>query len=80
MEGQRTGVKTRYVNFGIGWQHWFSPQIEVRPEVVYYHSLDANAFNGNPDACPASANCKVSAIAPDKNFAWIASMDLILHF
>ena len=80
MEGQRTGVKTRYANFGIGWQHWFSPQVEVRPEVVYYHSLDANAFNGNPDACPASANCKVSAIAPDKNFAWIVSMDLILHF
>src|ERR1700683_5335504 len=32
MEGQRTGVKTRYVDFGIGWQHWFSPQIEIRPE------------------------------------------------
>jgi len=80
MQGQRTGVKTRYANFGIGWQHWFSPQVEIRPEVVYYHSLDANAFNGNPDACPASASCKVSAIAPDKNFAWIASMDLIMHF
>jgi hypothetical protein len=78
MEGQRTGVKTRYANFGIGWQHWFSPQVELRPEVVYYHSLDANAFNGNTDACPASANCK--AIAPDKNFAWVASMDLIIHF
>jgi hypothetical protein len=80
MQGQRTGVKTRYANFGIGWQHWFSPQIEIRPEVVYYHSLDANAFNGNSNACPASANCKVSAIAPDRNFAWIASMDLIWHF
>ena len=80
MEGQRTGVKTRYANFGVGWQHWFSPQVEIRPEVAYYHSLDANAFNGNVDACPASANCKVSAIAPDKNFAWIASMDLTWHF
>ncbi len=78
MAGQRTGVKTRYANFGVGWQHWFSPQLELRPEVVYYHSLDANAFNGNTDACPASANCK--AIAPYRNFAWIASMDLILHF
>jgi len=72
-------VKTRYANFGVGWQHWFSPQLELRPEVVYYHSLDANAFNGNVDACSAAAvNCK--AIAPDRNFAWVASMDLILHF
>jgi hypothetical protein len=31
-EGQRTGVKTAYVETGIGWQHWFSPQIEIRPE------------------------------------------------
>jgi hypothetical protein len=80
MAGQRTGVKTRYANFGIGWQHWFSPQLELRPEVVYYHSLDANAFNGNPDACPAFASGTCKAIAPDRNFAWIASMDLILHF
>jgi hypothetical protein len=47
LQGQRTGVKTRYANFGTGWQHWFSPHTEIRPEVVYYHSLDANAFNGN---------------------------------
>ena len=80
MQGQRTGVKTRYADIGIGWPHWFSSQIEVRPEVVYDRSLDAGAFNGNPDVCPASANCRVSAIAPDKIFAWIASMDLTLHF
>jgi hypothetical protein len=80
MEGQRTGTKTRYANFGIGWQHWFSPQIEIRPEVVYYHSIDANAFNGNANACPASAGCVSSVLAPTKNFAWIGSMDLIWHF
>ena len=40
-QGQRTGTKTRYVETGIGWQHWFSPQIEIRPEVTYYKSLDA---------------------------------------
>jgi hypothetical protein len=76
--GQRTGVKTRYVDFGIGWQHWFSPQIEIRPEVVYYHSLDANAFNGNSNAIPASAGG--GAIAPNRNSAWLSSMDLIWHF
>ncbi|HEX8031380.1 MAG TPA: outer membrane beta-barrel protein, partial [Vicinamibacterales bacterium] len=69
-QGQRTGVKTRYVETGIGWQHWFSPQIEIRPEVSYYRSLDANAFNGNSNL----------GIAPTKNFALIGSADIIIHF
>jgi hypothetical protein len=69
-EGQRTGIKTRYVETGIGWQHWFSPQIEIRPEVSYYRSLDANAFNGNSNL----------GIPPNKNFALIGSADIIIHF
>ena len=69
-QGQRTGVKTRYFETGIGWQHWFSPQIEIRPEVSYYRSLDANAFNGN-------ANLGIPA---NKNFALIGSADIIIHF
>jgi hypothetical protein len=69
-QGQRTGVKTRYVETGIGWQHWFSPQIEIRPEVSYYRSLDANAFNGNSNL----------GIAPNKNYAIIGSADIIIHF
>ncbi|MEW6639460.1 MAG: outer membrane beta-barrel protein [Pseudomonadota bacterium] len=69
-EGQRTGVKTRYLEFGVGLQHWFSPQIELRPEVSYYRSLDAPAFNGNSNA----------GIAPTKSFAVIGSMDAIIHF
>ena len=72
MEGQRTGVKTRYVDFGIGWQHWLSPQIELRPEVTYYRSLDAPAFNGNANAVPV--------IAPTKNYALIGAADIIVHF
>jgi hypothetical protein len=70
MQGQRTGTKTRYVETGIGWQHWFSPQIEMRPEVSYYRSLDANAFNGN-------ANLGIPA---SKNFAIIGAADIIIHF
>src|SRR6478735_7417473 len=62
-QGQRTGVKTRYVETGIGWQHWFSPQIEIRPEVSYYRSLDAPAFNGNSNL----------GIAPNKKTAVIGS-------
>jgi Putative beta-barrel porin-2, OmpL-like. bbp2 len=70
MQGQRTGAKTRYVETGIGWQHWFSPQIEIRPEVSYYHAMDAFAFNGNPNL----------GIAPNKKDALIGSADIIIHF
>jgi len=73
MEGQRTGVKTRYVDVAWGLQHWLSPQVELRPEICYYASLDAAAFNGNSDALPV-------AIPPSKNYAWIASADIIWHF
>jgi hypothetical protein len=76
MQGQRTGTKTRYYEFGIGVQHWLSPQVEFRPEVTYYHSMDANAFNGNVNA----ANASGGPIAPDRNYALVAAMDLIWHF
>jgi hypothetical protein len=69
-EGQRTGVKTRYLETGIGWQHWFSPQIEIRPEVSYYKALDNFAFNGNPNLL----------IAPTKKYAIIGAADIIIHF
>jgi hypothetical protein len=69
-EGQRTGVVTNYVDAALGWQHWFSPQIEVRPEIAYYRSLNANAFNGNANA----------GIPPSRNWAVIAASDLIIHF
>jgi hypothetical protein len=70
MQGQRTGVKTRYAEVGLGWQHWLSPQIELRPEVTYYSSLDAPAFNGNAQR----------GIAPDKTYELVAAGDIIAHF
>ena len=70
-EGQRTGVKTRYYEVGIGWQHWFSPQIEIRPEVTYYKSIDAPAFNIDiPNADYSQA----------KNHELLAAGDIIVHF
>jgi hypothetical protein len=69
-QGQRTGVKTQYVEFTFGWQHWLSPQIEFRPEIGYYRSLDRAAFNGNFNA----------GIAPTKNYTVLGAMDVILHF
>jgi len=70
MQGQRTGTKTRYVNTGLGWQHWFSPQVEIRPELAVYWSLDGRAFNGNSNA----------GIAPTRSRAIVGSMDVIVHF
>jgi hypothetical protein len=70
MQGQRTGTKTRYVDFGIGWQHWFSPQVYIRPEFSYYRSLDAPAFNGDANA----------GIAPTSSNAFIAAVDIIWKF
>jgi hypothetical protein len=69
-EGQRTGTKTAYLETGLGWQHWFSPQIEIRPEFTFYRSLNAPAFNGNSNL----------GIAPNKNTALIGSADIIIHF
>jgi hypothetical protein len=41
-EGQRTGYAAVYYDVGIGWQHFISPQIELRPEFTYYtSSVDA---------------------------------------
>jgi hypothetical protein len=69
-EGQRTGVRTKYANFGIGWQHWLSPQIEFRPEADYDYALDRNAFNGNATL----------GIAPNRRYSALGAMDVILHF
>jgi len=68
--GQRTGVPTRYVDVAASWQHWLSPQIEMRPEIAYYKSLDAPAFNGDVNA----------GIAPTRDYAIIGAADIIVHF
>jgi len=68
-QGQRTGTAAHYKNLAFGWQHWFSPQIEVRPEVAFYHS-SADSFNGNSNA----------GIAPNKRNEAILSGDVIWHF
>jgi len=68
-QGQRTGTATTYHNFALGWQHFFSPQIEIRPEIAYYHSGIA-AFNGNSNY----------GIAADKRSETILSGDIIYHW
>jgi hypothetical protein len=68
--GQRTGVATTYYEAAVGWQHWLSPQIELRPEVSWYHSANQPAFNGNSNI----------GIAPNKKGEVVAAGDLIVHF
>jgi hypothetical protein len=68
--GQRTGVATTYYEAAIGWQHWLSPQIELRPEITWYHSADQFAFNGNSNL----------GITPDKKSELVAAGDIIVHF
>jgi opacity protein-like surface antigen len=43
--GQRTGFATSYFNYAMGWQHWFSPTVMIRPEVAFYNSLKTPAFS-----------------------------------
>jgi hypothetical protein len=70
IQGQRTGLKSRYVGLSLGWQHWLSPQIEVRPEIDWYQSLNGNAFNGS----------SALGIPANKNTTIIGASDVILHF
>jgi len=70
-QGQRTGVATNYTDVAFSWQHWLSPQIELRPEIAYYRSINANAFNGNG---------AVGTIPPSRDWAVIAASDIIIHF
>jgi Putative beta-barrel porin-2, OmpL-like. bbp2 len=44
-QGQRTGTAATYWEVSLGWQHFYSPQVEVRPEIGYYQSNGAKAFN-----------------------------------
>ncbi len=68
-QGQRTGTAATYWEISIGWQHWFSPQIEMRPEIGYYHSNGANAFNGGA-ANPGG----------NRNWTLLGAGDVIWHF
>ena len=68
--GQRTGVPTAYMDIEAGWQHWLSPQIELRPEIGYYRSINNLAFNSD----------SVAGIAPSRDWAVIAASDIIIHF
>src|SRR5262249_48401319 len=43
--GMRSGFGTNYTSNTIGWTHRFSDVFMVRPEIGYFHSYDAKAFD-----------------------------------
>ena len=67
-QGQRTGTKTVHTAFTVGWQHWFSPQFELRPEIGVWAPA-RNGFDGSPGR----------GVASDKNHMFIGGADLIEH-
>ena len=40
------GVPTNYLAATLGWQHWFSPQFQIRPEISYWYADGGTPFNG----------------------------------
>jgi Putative beta-barrel porin-2, OmpL-like. bbp2 len=68
-KGQRTGFKTRYAEFDLGYTHWIGDTIELRPELRYEHAFNADAYD-NPTATLGAGK---------KNQAMLAA-DAIFHF
>jgi hypothetical protein len=69
--GQRTGVKADYDNFAIGWQHWFSPSLYIRPEVAWYETVNGvKAFGRDPS----------NGFTPTQSNIVVFSVDTIIHF
>ena len=46
LRGQRTGIKGRYVETGISWNHWIGSTVVFRPEVRWEHNFDNPAYDG----------------------------------
>jgi len=44
-QGMRTGFATNYSSHTLGFTHQFNNVLEIRPEIGYYHSYDAKAFD-----------------------------------
>jgi Putative beta-barrel porin-2, OmpL-like. bbp2 len=65
-----TGAQTKYFDTALSWQHWLSPQIEMRPEISYWKSFGTDAFNGNPSL----------GIAGNKSNMYEFASDIIIHF
>ncbi len=76
--GQRTGVRDQYLNYAVGWQHWLSPTVTLRPEFAVYNALQRKSFNRNGQGnVIGGPNGLGTATAMSEA---ILSADLIWHF
>jgi hypothetical protein len=66
-KGQRTGFKTRYYEFDLGYTHWMGDTIELRPELRFEHARDTDAYD-NPSATPGRGRNSRAMIAADAIF------------
>jgi hypothetical protein len=66
--GQRTGFKTRYMEYDLSYTHWVGDVIELRPEIRFEHA-QAEAYD-NPSDTPNGGRHSQAMIA----------MDAIVHF
>jgi len=46
LRGQRTGIKGRYVETGLSWNHWIGSTLVFRPELRWEHNFDNPAYDG----------------------------------
>jgi hypothetical protein len=65
------------MDVGLSYQHWLSPQVEIRPEIAYYRSLDNPAFNTD---CNAGICAGPAGTPGVRDWAIVAASDLIWHF
>jgi hypothetical protein len=45
LRGQRTGIKGRYIETGLSWNHWIGSTIVFRPELRWEHNFDNPAYD-----------------------------------
>ncbi len=69
-----TGVPTRYYAATLGWQHFFSPQFEIRPEISFWHSEPGPSFNSAVSTFNGAFN------GGTKADMFMFAMDAIVHF
>jgi hypothetical protein len=65
--GRRSGFKSRYAEFDLSFTHWVGDALELRPELRFERSLDAEAYD-NPTDTPDGAKKTQFMLAADMIF------------
>jgi hypothetical protein len=76
LNGQRTGFRTLYYEFALGWQHWVGDVLTIRPEIRYDHSTNYRAYDVNGATFTGTTSTYAGGQKNQEQFA----MDVIAHF